>query len=51
MLPVRLGAGTYTLASRATDAAGNVQAEQRVENLGGFNNTSWRDHAVTVTVA
>ena len=51
VLPVQLEAGTHTLASRATDVAGNVQAEQREENLGGFNNTSWRDHAVTVTVA
>jgi len=50
-LPVRLGAGTHVLASRATDTAGNVQAEQREENLGGYNNASWRDHAVTVTVA
>ena len=50
-LPVRLEAGTHVLASRATDTAGNVQAEQREENLGGYNNASWRDHAVTVTVA
>ena len=51
VLPVRLGAGTCTLASRATDVAGQVQPEQREENLGGYNNASWRDHAVTVTVA
>ena len=50
-LPVRLEAGTHVLASRATDTAGNVQAEQREENLGGYNNASWRDHAVSVTVA
>jgi len=50
-LPVRLEAGSHVLASRATDTAGNVQAEQREENLGGYNNASWRDHAVTVTVA
>ena len=50
-LPLRLEAGTHVLASRATDTAGNVQAEQREENLGGYNNASWRDHAVTVTVA
>ena len=48
---MRLEAGTHVLASRATDTAGNVQAEQREENLGGYNNASWRDHAVTVTVA
>ena len=51
VLPVRLGAGTYVLASRATDMAGNVQAQQREENVGGYNNASWSDHAVTVTVA
>ena len=39
------------LASRATDAAGNVQPEARLENTGGYNNTSWLDHAVKVTVA
>lgn len=50
-LPVRLDAGTHVLTSRATDTAGNVQPEQREENLGGYNNASWRDHAVTVTVA
>lgn len=51
VLPVRLGPGTYTLASRAIDATGLVQPEQREENLGGYNNASWRDHAVTITVA
>jgi sulfite dehydrogenase len=48
---VRLPAGEFTLASRATDAAGKVQPEQRLENGGGYNNTSWADHAVKVTVA
>ena len=47
----QMPAGEFTLASRATDSAGNVQPEQRVENAGGFNNTSWADHAVKVTVA
>ena len=51
MLPARLPAGSHTLASRATDTAGNVQPEQRMENAGGYNNTSWADHAVKVTVA
>lgn len=51
VLPVRLAPGTYTLASRATDAGGAVQPEQREENLAGYNNASWRDHAVTITVA
>jgi sulfite dehydrogenase len=47
---VRVPAGTYTLASRATDAAGNVQPEQRLENVSGYGNNSWADHAVKVTV-
>jgi len=50
-LSVQLPAGTHVLVSRATDTAGQVQAEQREENLGGYNNASWRDHAVTVTLA
>ncbi|CAN7621683.1 sulfite oxidase [Acidovorax sp. LjRoot194] len=51
VLPVQLGAGTHVLASRATDMAGTVQGEQRDENVGGYNNASWRDHAVTITAA
>ena len=50
-LAVDLPAGTHVIASRATDAAGNVQPRDRVENLHGYNNNSWADHAVTVTVA
>jgi sulfite dehydrogenase len=50
-LAVTLPPGTHTIASRATDAAGNVQPEQRLENTGGYNNNSWADHAVKVTVA
>ncbi len=50
-LQAKLPPGTHTLASRATDAAGNVQPEQRIENVSGYNNTSWADHAVKLTVA
>lgn len=50
VLRARLPAGTHTLASRATDTAGKVQPEARVENVSGYNNTSWADHAVQVTV-
>lgn len=50
-LSVRLPAGQHALVSRATDSAGNVQPEQRLENAGGYNNTSWADHAVKVSVA
>lgn len=51
VLPAQLPKGTYQLASRATDVRGNVQPETRGENQSGYNNTSWADHAVTVTVA
>lgn len=50
-LLAHLPKGTHTLASRATDVKGNVQPETRGENQSGYNNTSWADHAVTVTVA
>jgi len=50
-LPVELAAGEHMLMSRATDTEGNVQAEHRPENAGGYINTSWRDHALTVTVS
>ncbi len=49
-LPVTLEAGTHTIASRATDDAGNTQPAERVENHRGYGNTSWRDHAVTITL-
>nr|WP_297350330.1 sulfite oxidase [uncultured Caldimonas sp.] len=51
VLAVDLPAGEYTIVSRATDMAGNTQPEQREENLRGYNNNSWADHAVRVTVA
>ena len=51
VLQAELPAGNYTLASCATDAAGNKQPESRTENQGGYNNTSWADHAVKVVVA
>lgn len=48
--PLRLAPGTYTVACRATDDKGNVQVEQRRENAAGYSNSSWRDHALTITV-
>lgn len=50
VLSTRLAPGDYTIASRVTDAAGNVQSEQRIDNERGYLNTSWRDHAVRITV-
>jgi sulfite oxidase len=49
-LPVKMSAGTYMVTSRATDTSGAVQVENRIENLSGYNNTSWRDHITQVTV-
>jgi sulfite oxidase len=51
VLPVRLEAGSYVFASRATDAEGHTQPELRVENERGYAHNGWRDHAVKVTVA
>ena len=51
VLPAHFARGNYAIASRATDMAGNVQPETRVENQRGYNNTSWLDHTVKVSVA
>ena len=51
VLPAHFSPGSHLVTSRATDMAGNVQPEQRGENQSGYNNTSWADHAVKVTVA
>ncbi|MPT59219.1 sulfite oxidase [Pigmentiphaga sp.] len=51
VLQATLPKGKHVLASRATDDRGNVQPETRGENQSGYNNTSWADHAVTITVA
>ena len=50
-LAARLDPGTYTLASRATDTAGNTQPAERVENERGYAHNGWRDHAVKLTIA
>jgi len=51
VLSTRLPKGTHTLASRATNTNGATQPQERLENRSGYNNNSWADHAVTVTVA
>lgn len=51
VLEAELPAGTYQLASRATNAKGDAQPEERIENNRGYINNSWRDHMVTVKVA
>ncbi|MEO6032200.1 MAG: sulfite oxidase [Burkholderiaceae bacterium] len=50
VLAVKLPAGKYQIASRAVDAEGHAQPEQRIENASGYSNTSWRDHALQITV-
>ena len=49
-MPLRMAAGNYVLVSRATDSAGNVQPEQRLENAHGYSNNSWKDPAVMLSV-
>ena len=51
VFPLTLASGTHTLMSRVTDMQGRVQSESRMENTGGYANSSWRDHAVKVIVA
>jgi DMSO/TMAO reductase YedYZ molybdopterin-dependent catalytic subunit len=43
--------GRYTLASRATDAEGNVQPKLRKENERGYAHNGWLDPAVSVDIA
>jgi sulfite dehydrogenase len=49
-LPVDLKPGDYVFVSRATDAKGNVQVENRNDNEAGYLNSSWRDHALKIKV-
>ena len=51
VLPVRLDAGDYLLASRAQDVRFNWQVEQTPENGGGFLQSGWRPHAIPLKVA
>jgi len=50
VFPISLAPGIHTLVCRVTDTQGRVQAEGRTENTGGYSNSSWRDHAIKVTV-
>lgn len=51
VLEANLKPGEYQLASRATDTSGESQPEARVENKSGYNNNSWLDHSIKVSVA
>lgn len=50
-LAAELMPGSYSLASRATDAAGATQPERMEPNERGYGHNGWRDHAVRLTVA
>jgi sulfite dehydrogenase len=50
VLEVDLPPGEHLLASRAVDVRGNAQPRERIENVSGYNNNSWLDHAVRVQV-
>ncbi len=50
-LSTELSAGEHELVSRVTNAEGDSQPEARSENNRGYNNNSWRDHGMKVTVS
>ncbi|HEV7276316.1 MAG TPA: sulfite oxidase [Devosiaceae bacterium] len=50
VLSTELEPGTYTITSRATDAAGRVQEEVTEPNHRGYDYSGWRKLAVDVTV-
>jgi sulfite oxidase len=51
VLAADLRPGSYTIASRATDTAGNAQPEEFEPNERAYGHNGWRAHAVGVTVA
>ena len=51
VLQAELKPGSYVFASRVTDSQGKVQVETTPDNAGGYLNSGWRAHAVTVNVA
>ncbi|HLR81722.1 MAG TPA: molybdopterin-dependent oxidoreductase [Paenalcaligenes sp.] len=48
--PVELEPGKYEVTSRATNADGKTQPEERLENNRGYLNNSWHDHMLSITV-
>jgi DMSO/TMAO reductase YedYZ molybdopterin-dependent catalytic subunit len=50
VLPAELQAGTYTIASRATDSEGTVQTEHTEPNHRGYDYSGWDRLAVEVTI-
>ena len=50
VLIAELEPGRYTLASRAIDAQGAMQPEERLDNERGYGHNGWQDHAVNLVV-
>lgn len=50
IFPVELQPGEYVIASRASNAAGQTQPEERIENNRGYLNNSWHDHMLPIKV-
>jgi DMSO/TMAO reductase YedYZ molybdopterin-dependent catalytic subunit len=51
VLPANLKPGTYSIASRATNASGDAQPEEFPPNERAYGHNGWRAHAVEVTVS
>jgi len=51
VLQTQLKPGAYVMASRVTDSQGRVQVETTPDNAGGYLNSGWRAHAVSINVA
>jgi DMSO/TMAO reductase YedYZ molybdopterin-dependent catalytic subunit len=50
VLETELSAGTHSIASRATNGAGDTQPEEFPPNHRGYAHNGWKAHAVDVTV-
>lgn len=48
--PLELKPGKYEVTSRATNADGQTQPKERVENNRGYLNNSWHDHMLSIIV-
>ena len=47
---VDLSLGKHRYVSRATDMAGDIQPQKRIENQRGYGNTSWEDAGLDINV-
>ncbi|MFL1467879.1 sulfite oxidase [Marinobacter sp. HN1S83] len=51
VLAADLEPGEHRIVSRATDAEGHTQPEERTDNERGYGHNGWKDHGVTVAVS